>query len=274
MDSPEINQFERAYRAWFVLINRAQKRKHITYGELGEALGVHHRAIRYVLGKIQDYCLSEKLPPLTILIVNKSGFPGTGFIAYSVDKLEEGEQLVYSFNWAALPNPFEFASDGKTYDELVTDLANDPSTAPDIMRLVKTRGIAQRLFRDALLEAYQYECCFTGITFESTLEACHIVPWSACKQSERLDVRNGLLLNSLHHKLFDASCLTITDHHKIWFYDTKMVDGDYSVFDKLITVNLHGKKIQLPKAKNLWPNVDYIKTSHSHFKWKGIPSEQ
>jgi putative restriction endonuclease len=31
-------------------------RRTITYADLGARIGVHHRAIRYVLGPIQDYC--------------------------------------------------------------------------------------------------------------------------------------------------------------------------------------------------------------------------
>jgi putative restriction endonuclease len=111
-----INQAERAYRAWPILTRRAAEGKTITYGELGALLGVHPRAIRYVLGLIQDFCLEEKLPPLTILIVNQSGRPGTGFIAHDFDKLEEGGSLVRAYNWKTVPNPFEFASDGTTFD--------------------------------------------------------------------------------------------------------------------------------------------------------------
>jgi hypothetical protein len=83
-----VNQVERASRAWPILTDRAKKRSTITYGELGQALGVHHRAVRYILGVIQDYCLEEKLPPLTILIVNASGKPGSGFIAFDLDKFQ------------------------------------------------------------------------------------------------------------------------------------------------------------------------------------------
>ncbi|BBI60192.1 hypothetical protein HSBAA_14980 [Vreelandella sulfidaeris] len=44
-----VNQVERAFRAWPVLTGVAKQRGTITYGELGAAIGVHHRAIRYVL---------------------------------------------------------------------------------------------------------------------------------------------------------------------------------------------------------------------------------
>jgi len=91
-----INQAERAYRAWPILTERAREGKTITYGDLGALLGIHHRAVRHVLGLIQAYCL-KKLPPLTILVVDQGGQPGTGFIAYDLDKLAEGKSLVYAY---------------------------------------------------------------------------------------------------------------------------------------------------------------------------------
>lgn len=263
-----INQAERAYRAWPILTKRAGEGNNITYGELGALLAVHHRAIRYVLGLIQDYCLEEKLPPLTILIVNQSGKPGTGFIAYDVDKLEEGRSLVHSYNWSAISNPFAFASDGTTYEEIVRELAGDPSSAADIMRMVKTRGVAQSLFRDALLRAYQYRCAFTGISFQPVLEACHIVPWSMCKPEERLDVRNGLLLNSVHHKLFDEGLVTLTRDFRIWYVDPDLKEGPYSEYDLLMSANLHSKLMQMPRPDTMRPAETYLLRSHELHAWQ------
>lgn len=263
-----INQVERAYRAWPILAKRAADGRTITYGELGILLGVHHRAIRYVLGVIQDYCLGEKLPPLTILIVNQSGKPGTGFTAYDADKLEEGEALVRSYNWKAIPNPFAFASDGTTYEEIVAELAGNPSSAGDIMRMVKTRGIAQSLFRDALLRAYQYRCAFTDISFSSVLEACHIVPWATCKPEERLDVRNGILLNSVHHKLFDEGLVTVTKGYRIWYIDPELKDGPYTEYDRLLSANLHGKKMKMHVSSAMRPAHAYLERSHQLYEWQ------
>ncbi|MDD2462506.1 MAG: HNH endonuclease [Desulfobulbus sp.] len=263
-----VNQAERAFRAWPILTKRAGAGKTITYGELGALLGVHHRAVRYVLALIQDYCLGEKLPPLTILIVNQGGKPGTGFIAYDVDKLEEGETLVRFYNWNAIPNPFTFASDGTTYEEIVSELAGNPSGAADVMRMVKTRGIAQSLFRDALLKAYQYRCAFTNISFQPVLEACHIVPWSICKPEERLDIRNGLLLNSVHHKLFDEGLVTVTKDFRIWYVDPDLKNGPYSKYDLLLSANLHGQAMKMPIASTMWPTPTYLERSHKLYEWQ------
>ena len=87
-----ICQTERARQAWAALIKVAASRDTTKYGELGAAIGVHPRAIRYVLGPIQGYCLEvePKLPPLTILMVNSSGRPGSGFIAHDLDDFDHG----------------------------------------------------------------------------------------------------------------------------------------------------------------------------------------
>lgn len=64
----EINQEERAALAWEVLIRIATENEVIRYKQLGDEIGIHHRAIRYVLAIIQDYCLNHELPPITILV--------------------------------------------------------------------------------------------------------------------------------------------------------------------------------------------------------------
>ena len=61
-------------------------------------------------------------PLLTILVVNQRGRPGEGFIAWDVDDLQEGYRRVWAYPWHQLPNPFAFALDGETPDELAKRL--------------------------------------------------------------------------------------------------------------------------------------------------------
>ena len=265
-----INQAERAFRTWPILTEKALKGETITYGELGRLLEIHPRAIRHALALIQDYCLEEKLPPLTILVVTAAGgAPGEGFIAHDVvNELNEGNMLVYSYNWEAIQNPFAFASNGTTREEIVAELlAGDPRSADDIMRMVKTRGIAQSLFRDALLRAYQSRCAFTDVSFQFVLEACHIVPWSICRPEERLDVRNGLLLNSVHHKLFDEGRITVTKDFRIWYIDPDSTNGPYSEYDLLLSAKLHGRKMNMPTDRKMYPCETYLERNHELHGW-------
>ena len=85
--------------------------------------------------------------------------------------------------------------------------------------LVKVRGLQQILFRDAVRKSYSLKCAFTGMGFQTALEACHIIPWASSTPAQRMDVRNGLLLNSFHHKLFDSDYLTISRDYRIEYDD-------------------------------------------------------
>jgi putative restriction endonuclease len=265
-----VNQAQRAFDAWNVLVDCARNRRTISYGELAGAIGIHHRPIRFVLGLIQDHCLVEKLQPLTILVTDRKGGIGAGFSAYDLGRRKEGEEAVFGFPWQTIENPFTFAADGNRYDSLIVDLSNDPSTSGDVMRLVKSRGMAQVMFRDALLRCYEFSCAFTGTTFVEALEACHIVPWAMCEPEDRLDVRNGILLNSLHHSLFDNDWITIDLDHLIHFSDPEMTAEPYTAFDKQISVELHGKKMRLPKNLELAPGANFIQRHHDDRGW-GLP---
>lgn len=262
----KINQHQRAYIAWESLTQIAKERSLIRYGHLGKQIGIHHRPVRYVLGLIQDYCLHNQLPPLTILVINQSGLPGEGFIAWDVDNIDEGLKQVYNYNWEILDNPFSFAKHGHTEDEIVKELLENPDKSKETYAIVKVRGAAQSIFRKALLEIYDYECAFCGFSFEVGLQASHIIPWSISKRSERLDVRNGILLCSIHHDLFDNRWMTINNDYSINCDDVDEKEGVYSKYDSLLATALHGKKMTLPIDRKHWPKIGFIESHRKGFK--------
>ena len=254
----EVNQSQRAAIGWEILTQVSKNKDLIRYGQLGSHIGIHHRPVRYVLGFIQDYCLQNQLPPLTILVVNQSGLPGEGFVAWDVDNIEKGLQQVYNYNWGNLENPFSFAKDGQTESEIINTLLDNPNDAKDIYAKIKVRGAAQPIFRKALLQAYDGKCAFCGFSFEVVLQASHIIPWSKAKKSERLDIRNGILLCATHHKLFDDHWLTVNDNYTIIFDDPDEKEGEYSEYDSLLTTALHNKKMTLPITKKHRPKKSYL----------------
>src|SRR5207244_11126234 len=99
------NQAERVYRAWNILTECARQQTPITYKQLGDELGMHHRPVRFILGAIQDYCLAERLPPLTILVINQKGRPGSGFIALNPARFDERRQATERDQWMPLTTP-------------------------------------------------------------------------------------------------------------------------------------------------------------------------
>jgi len=146
-----------------------------------------------------------------------------------------------------------------TQEQYVESIINSPETSETIYAKVKVRGNPQQLFRKALLKVYNYSCAFCGLTFDEALEASHIIPYSTSKANQRLDVRNGLLLCSTHHKLFDNGLLTVNQDYTIKYFDLTDETDRHSIYDRLHTIELHGKKINLPTDNKHLPNKDFLK---------------
>lgn len=264
-----INQAARAFLAWNVLVEIASGREKLTYGELGKRIGIHHRAIRYVLGPIQQYCMEERnLPPLTILVTDQQGRTGSGFIARERDDLESGFTEVWNFPWLSIPNPFDFGAEGSSYDCLLAILTDDPDNSEDVYVKVKSRGIKHILFRDAVRRAYGNVCAFSGLHFFEALDACHIVPWNEATPQQRMDVRNGLLLNPLHHRLFDQAYITIDSRYNIIYSDPDGLERAHSAPTVAMTIALHGKRMNLPRLEKHRPLLKNIAQHNKLFEWE------
>lgn len=112
--------FQKAALTWNILVKVAAREDgFIRYKELGDQIGIHHRTVRFVLAIIQDYCLTNQLLPITILVGDENRLPGKGFIAWDIENAEEGKNKVYSYNWSNLENPFSYALDGTTENEII-----------------------------------------------------------------------------------------------------------------------------------------------------------
>ena len=241
-----------------MLARVAEKRERIRYGDLAKQLHIHHRTVKYVLAKIQNYCLNEKLPPLTILAEDKKGKVGSGFIAWDADDLDAGLQKVYAFDWSGIQNPFEFASDGATPEGIATALAKRTVTAREIYARVRVRGISQVIFREALLKVYGGCCAFSGYKGISLLQAAHILPWAQCKAEERLEPSNGILLSVLHHRLFDLDWVRVDENYKI-YVNQKLVEQQSLGKEELALLSdLNGKMMRLPLDIANWPSKRLI----------------
>jgi putative restriction endonuclease len=120
-----------------------------------------------------------------------------------------------------------------------------PKKGLDRQRLVRVR-VNQHFFRAAVLAAYEFRCCVTGLAAPQLLVAGHIIPW-AVTASQRMNPRNGLCLNALHDRAFDRGLMVIADDLTIVFADslrTKSLAHAESI-DWLL--KYEGQKIRLPK---------------------------
>lgn len=253
---------------WPLLVERAGLRKTIFYKEIAVKIGTHHRHVRHALGPIQAYCLDAKLPPLTAIVISKSkGRPGLGFIAWDMADLEHGNAEIFSFNWDNQPNPFGGFASGDTITSLGQQLAEHPDKAATVYARIKVREIAQRIFRSALITAYSGRCAMCRLGFEEALEGAHIIPLSGLTAALKIDPRNGLLLCSSHHRLFDYNYLTINSKYRIVCSDPTMALGGYEDSDKAMTSSLSGRKITLPADRRLWPSIELLSKRNEDNEW-------
>lgn len=97
--------------------------------------------------------------------------------------------------------------------EFRTDFEDSPTEFREGINVpvVTTRRKHQDFFRKTLLTAYRGKCGLTQIDQPQLLIASHIKPWAADERN-RLNPRNGILLNGLHDRAFDSGLISFEDN--------------------------------------------------------------
>ena len=113
-------------------------------------------------------------------------------------------------------------------------------------------------FTSGVREAYDGECAFCGFDIKLNgapiaLECAHI-QWHAREGPDRVD--NGLLLCSLHHRLFDVGVLGIDDRRNILVSSKAAGDSEYASNS---LEELAGTQIKRPVEGYQEPCPDFIK---------------
>ena len=107
-DNPTL--YTHALQIWQILIAKAENRQTMTYGALAHALGFGGAQVMGTfLDPVMCYCRDNKLPPLTILVVNsETGEPGSGLTG--INQMNIQREFVFKYNWYGLvpPTPKEF----------------------------------------------------------------------------------------------------------------------------------------------------------------------
>jgi len=95
---------DRAAQIWLILISAAHNRQILTYGILADMLDYKGAGVlAATLGHIMFYCREEKLPPLTVLVVNQeTGLPGEGL---TETDLNADREQVFDFDWYDIVPP-------------------------------------------------------------------------------------------------------------------------------------------------------------------------
>lgn len=117
--------------------------------------------------------------------------------------------------------------------------------------LIRPR-LGQGAFRAAVTDAYARACAVTGEHSLPVLEAAHIKPYAV---EGPHDVRNGLLLRSDLHRLFDKGYVTVTDDRRLEV--SSRLHQDYS--NGRSYYPLHGQTIALPSDKRCVPDPEFLR---------------
>jgi putative restriction endonuclease len=195
--------------------------------------------------------------------------------------------LVEPFFWPEelwIPQPADFSSNivrGRTYDlaspsgsalwsEVSARISIQASPAiagaltitggyaePALIR----RRIGQGTFRVAITEAYQRRCAITREKALPALEAAHIRPFA---HTETHYLRNGLLLRSDVHRLFDHGYITVTPDLKVEASSRMREDFD----DGENYLKLDGGNVWVPERADWKPDPDAL-AWHNETVFKG-----
>lgn len=137
--------------------------------------------------------------------------------AANASKLDKEIWNEFYNHWDVLPYESEklLAHFENTTVEKLNRIPEDelPKEGKERQQIVKVR-VNQTFFRKTVLAAYNNTCCITGIQERDLLVAGHIRRWSD-DELNRLNPRNGIAINALHDKAFEAGFMTITSEYKI-----------------------------------------------------------
>jgi hypothetical protein len=129
------------------------------------------------------------------------------------------------------------------------------SYAGETRSAVVMARIGQNFFRRAVLSAYEFKCCITGLPIPELLVASHIIPWREDK-ANRLNPRNGLCLSAVHDRAFDLGFIAVSEELCIMLSSKlRRMRSDPYMNNTFCTYE--GRPISLPKKFS--PDTGFLK---------------
>lgn len=178
-------------------------------------------------------------------------------------KLDQEVWNEFNGNWPRLAFESERLFAQKTGQPIESlagiDIADLPRAGKEREALVRVR-VNQGFFRKAVLAAYRYRCCITGLEIPELLNASHIIPWSR-DEANRVNPRNGLCLNAFHDRAFDRGLVTITPEFTVKVSPAIMRKAKNSVALDFLA-RFDGCSVELPGR--FVPDPKFIKYHNKH----------
>lgn len=137
--------------------------------------------------------------------------------------------------------------EGSSIKDSETELDSqlDETNYEGMERIVETKvRIGQSFFRSAVLSAYGFRCCISGLTVPQFLIASHIVPWRV-DASNRINPRNGLCLSVLHDKAFDSGLIGVGSDMTVLISPKLKTLNDHFLNESIL--RFEGAPLQLPE---------------------------
>ncbi len=122
-------------------------------------------------------------------------------------------------------------------ERAVEDLEGRYGVDGNVVREVITRnGNVQDIFRNNLIARYGCKCAICNKNIETMLVASHILPSSRSTVVEKANCENGLLLCSLHDRLFDRHLISFDKDTGALMYADVLRDvlGEYQLSEDLV----------------------------------------
>jgi len=120
--------------------------------------------------------------------------------------------------------------------------------------------LGQGAFRVEVTDAYSRRCAITGEKTLPALEAGHIRPYA---KSGPHEIRNGLLLRSDIHNLFDLGYLTVTTDYKVEV--SRRIKEEYDNGRHYYA--LHGQTLSIiPRSDSARPAKEFLEWHNGIFK--------
>lgn len=127
-----------------------------------------------------------------------------------------------------------------------------PKEGKERTQLLRVR-VNQNFFRAMVIASYNNKCCITGLSVKELLVAGHISPWGV-DEKNRMNPQNGLAINALHDKAFEAGLITIMPTYKVKISSILKKSKDESV--KRYFLQYDNQSILLPKR--FYPAKEFL----------------
>jgi putative restriction endonuclease len=115
--------------------------------------------------------------------------------------------------------------------------------------------VHQPLFRAKVMTAYSTTCAVCELKHVELLDAAHIIP--DAHELGRAVVPNGLSLCKIHHAAYDRNFMGISPDYVVQVNGELLAEVDGPMLKHGIQ-EMHGRKIQLPKAEIDWPGKENL----------------